>query len=76
MELITTIKLLVAVLAGGTIFAWYQFAKILISRKDVCSACVPGQPCEAKRPFRSKCFVGAVFFTLALGLAVYAIMLV
>jgi hypothetical protein len=76
MNLSTVLDILTIVLAGGTIFAWYQFAVILIKKKDSCAVCVPGGNCESVHPFRSKCFIGAVFFTIALALSVYAVMLI
>jgi hypothetical protein len=76
MELATVLNILTIVLAGGTIFAWYQFVVILIKKKDSCAVCVSGGNCESVHPFRSKCFTGAVFFTIAFALSVYAVMLI
>lgn len=69
MSLQTVIYTLVIVLALGTIYAWYQFAKVVMNKCDTCSIDLH------QNPFKSKCFVGAVFFTLALLLAVYAAIL-
>ncbi len=65
----TTIYILVLVLAGGTIFAWTQF---YMEFKGYCKSCSDKtcSPELRKNPFLSKCFVGAIFFTLALSLAV------
>lgn len=62
-DLNTNIYLLDAVLALGTIYAWYQFALVLARRCDTCSVDLKASP------FKSKCFVGAIFFSLALVLA-------
>lgn len=56
------------VLIAGTVFAWYQWIKVLTEHKRCsanpasCATCIP------EKPFQSKCFYGAVFFTIALGL--------
>ena len=52
-----------AVLFAGTVYAWYQFYKVWHNKCDTCSVDLH------MSPFKSKCFVGAVFFTLALALA-------
>jgi len=61
---------LISVLVIGTIYAWYQFYQILVKRCDTCSVGL------MKSPFKSKCFVGALFFTAALALAIYAFSLI
>ncbi len=66
MELTQILYLLTGVLTLGTLYAWYQFAEVVQNNCDTCSTELH------QSPFRSKCFVGAVFFTLALLLAVYA----
>ncbi len=66
MELTQILYFLTGVLALGTAYAWYQFAQVVLNNCDTCSTGLH------QSPFHSKCFVGAVFFTLALLLAVYA----
>jgi len=66
MSLINTLYTLDVVLALGTLYAWYQFALVVKNRCDTCAVGLH------KNPFRSKCFVGAVFFTAAFLLALYA----
>lgn len=66
MDLETTLCTLDVVLALGTAYAWYQFYQVV---KDKCDTCSVGL---SKSPFKSKCFVGAVFFTAAFLLALYA----
>jgi len=63
-DLSTTVYALVVVLALGTIYAWYQFALVLARRCDTCSVDLKASP------FKSKCFVGAIFFSVAFVLAV------
>jgi hypothetical protein len=58
---------LVGVLGLGTIYAWYQFYKVVANKCDTCSIGLH------QSPFKSKCFTGAVFFTLAFVLAVFAL---
>ncbi len=70
MNLQTTLYVLNVVLALGTIYAWYQFYKVVANQCDTCSIDLH------KNPFKSKCFVGAVFFTLAFILALYSLLLV
>ena len=70
MDLSTTLNVLVVVLTLGTLYAWYQFIQVLRKKCDTCSVGLQSSP------FKSKCFVGAIFFTLAFVLAVYANMLV
>ncbi len=48
------------VLLLGTIYAWYNWYKVLIGQCETCSMSVHD------KPFTSKCFWGALFFTLAL----------
>ena len=66
MTIPTTVYTLLLVLALGTAYAWYQFALVLARRCDTCSADLKASP------FRSKCFVGALFFSAALVLAINA----
>ena len=63
-DLSTTVYALVVVLALGTIYAWYQFALVLARRCDTCSVDLKASP------FKSKCFVGVIFFSVAFVLAV------
>ena len=56
---------LAVILVTGTLFAWYQFTVVWREHK-----CGQGT-CD--NPWTSKCFIGAVFFTLALGVTLYAI---
>ncbi|MCB9802425.1 hypothetical protein H6761_00190 [Candidatus Nomurabacteria bacterium] len=69
MDLKTTIYILNVVLALGTIYAWYQFAKVVMNKCDTCSVGLH------QNPFKSKCFVGAVFFSLAFVFALYALII-
>ncbi|MCR4330875.1 MAG: hypothetical protein NUV49_03280, partial [Patescibacteria group bacterium] len=62
-DLNTTVYALVVVLALGTIYAWYQFALVLARQCDTCSVDLKASP------FKSKCFVGAIFFSIAFVLA-------
>jgi hypothetical protein len=66
-DLQTTIYVLVAVLVLGTIYSWYQFALVLARRCDTCSVSLQDSP------FKSKCFIGALFFSVALVLALNAL---
>jgi len=59
------VKLQFWVLLGGTIFAWYNFLSEFISWKQG-KKCKVGCPVNAKNPFLTPCFGGAVFFTIAL----------
>lgn len=70
MDLKNIIYLLNIVLALGTIYAWYQFYKVVANKCDTCSIGLH------KSPFKSKCFTGAVFFSLSFILALWALMLV
>jgi len=62
----TTIWALVIVLSLGTIYSWYQFALVLARKCDTCSVGLK------EGPFKSKCFVGAIFFSVSLVLALNA----
>jgi len=66
----TTIYALVVILALGTIYAWYQFALVLGRKCDTCSVSLKTSP------FKSKCFVGAIFFSLSFILALNAAFLI
>ncbi len=61
-----TLALLTAVLAGGSSYSWYQFYKVVKNQCDTCSINLH------QSPFKSKCFVGALFFTVAFLLSLYA----
>lgn len=57
----TTQKLLYAqalILVGGTAFAWYQWYLEYFKHCEACSG--------TEAQFFTKCFLGALFFTLAL----------
>lgn len=65
-DITATLWTLDVVLVLGTIYAWYQFALVLARQCDTCSVDLKANP------FKSKCFVGAIFFSLALILAINA----
>ncbi len=69
MELLNVLYLLVVVLAGGTIFAWINFYRVTMQDCKSCSIGPKGKP-------DFKCLIGALFFSIALALAVYAVILV
>lgn len=54
----------------GTAYAWYNWYLVLVGRCETCSVSVHD------KPFTSKCFVGAIFFTLALVVNVVALYLI
>ncbi len=62
----TTVGALIIVLLMGTIYAWYQFILVLARRCDTCSLDLK------ENPFKSKCFVGAIFFSVAFVLSINA----
>jgi len=68
-DLNTVLWVLVVVLGMGTLYAWYQFYKVVMNQCDTCSVGLH------QSPFRSKCFVGAVFFTASFVITVYAVTL-
>ena len=70
MDLQNVLYLLNGVLALGTLYAWYQFYKVVANKCDTCSIGLH------QSPFKPKCFTGAVFFTLAFALAIWALILV
>ena len=70
MDLQNTLYVLNVVLGLGTIYAWYQFYKVVANKCDTCSVGLH------ENPFKSKCFTGAEFFTLSFALAIYALILV
>ena len=70
MDLQNALYVLNVVLGLGTIYAWYQFYKVVANKCDTCSVGLH------ENPFKSKCFTGAVFFTLSFALAIYALILV
>lgn len=59
-----TLLVLDIVLVLGMVYAWYQFALVLARQCDTCSVDLK------ESPFKSKCFVGAIFFSLAFVLAI------
>lgn len=69
MDLAQTIKFLNIVLGLGVIYSWYQFSLVVANKCDTCSIGLH------KNPFKSKCFVGAIFFTVSSALALYALYL-
>ena len=69
MDLTTTLYTLLVVLLLGTLYAGYQFALVVKNKCDTCSVDLH------QSPFKSKCFVGAVFFTTAFLLTLYAVLL-
>ena len=70
MEIETILKLLIIILLCGTSFAWYQTYQVFAKKDIACS----GDKCG--NIFTSKCFIGAVFFTVAFSLAVYIFTLI
>ncbi len=58
------LKLQFWVLLGGTIFAWYNFLSELIAWRQG-KKCKRGCPTDAKNPFMTPCFGGAIFFAVA-----------
>lgn len=66
MNLETLIRLEFFVLLAGTSYAWYNWYLVFVGKCKTCSISVH------ESPFSSKCFWGAIFFTIAL--AVNAIM--
>ena len=70
MDIKNVLYILNAVLALGTLYAWYQFYKVVANKCDTCSIVL------LQNPFKSKCFTGAIFFTLSFGLAIWALLLV
>jgi len=70
MDILTVTYLLLAILGLGTIYVWYQFYKIIKNQCDTCSVGLH------QSPFRSKCFVGAIFFTIAFALSIYIFILI
>ena len=69
MDIQNIVYLLNVVLALGVIYSWYQFYKVVANKCDTCSVGLH------QSPFKSKCFVGAVFFTLAFALALWILIL-
>lgn len=59
------IKLQFFILLGGTAFAWFNTAREFIAWSNG-KKCKTGCPVDAKNPFLTPCFWGAVFFTVAL----------
>ena len=58
------VKIQFFVLLGGTVFAWYNFLSEYFAWKKG-KQCKGGCPTNAKSPFLTPCFGGAVFFTVA-----------
>lgn len=52
------------ILAFGTIFAWFNFARELIGWLKE-GGCTTGCSLNFANPFLSACFFGAIFFTAA-----------
>jgi len=59
MDMATVLWIEFGVLLAGTIYAWYNWYLVLVKKCDTCSISVH------ENPFTSKCFWGALFFTLA-----------
>lgn len=70
MNLSTSLWVEVFILLLGTIYAWYNWYLVLVGKCTTCSIDLH------KNPFKSKCFMGAVFFTLALLISIYTLSLV
>lgn len=68
MSLLQLLQLQVAVLSLGTLYAWYQFYLVIKKKCDTCSVSLE------ENPFKSKCFVGALFFSAALLIAVITLL--
>lgn len=68
MEMLSILKIELAVLAIGTMYAWYNWYLVLVGKCDTCSIGVH------QKPFTSKCFWGALFFTLALAVNIWALL--
>lgn len=66
MDIKTTLYILVGVLTGGTLFAWYN---VYLEYRNMCGSCAGPK----ENIFLSKCFWGAMFFTIALALAYSAL---
>lgn len=67
MNLETTLWVEFVVLLAGTIYAWYNWYLVLVKKCDTCSISVHDNP------FTSKCFWGALFFTIALVVNVWSL---
>ena len=66
------------ILLGGTIFAWYQWYKVYKQAKVCGPSCAHPDPnCQTcfnpEKPFSSKCFFGAIFFTIGLIFNIWAL---
>ena len=59
MDIEILVWLELAVLFSGTAYAWYNWILVLQGKCKTCSVAVH------ENPFTSKCFWGAIFFTLA-----------
>lgn len=70
MDLQNVLYLLNVVLGLGTIYAWYQFYKVVANKCDTCSVDLH------QNPFKSKCFTGAIFFSLSFALAIWTLLIV
>lgn len=70
MNLQNILYLLNIVLGLGTIYAWYQFYKVVANKCDTCSVDLH------QNPFKSKCFTGAIFFSISFILAIWALIIV
>ncbi len=60
MSIATLIWLNFIILLSGTGYAWYNWILVLQGKCKTCSVGVH------EKPYTSKCFVGAIFFTVAL----------
>lgn len=69
MSLGATLWVEFAVLLAGTAYAWYNWYLVLVNKCSTCSISVH------ENPFTSKCFWGALFFTLALLVNIYSLIL-
>ncbi len=68
MDINTLVLLEFLVLLVGTIYAWYNWVLVLLGRCKTCSVSVHDSP------FTSKCFWGALFFTVALLINIWMIL--
>lgn len=67
MSLIDILWIQFAVLLVGTLYAWYNWYLVLKGKCKTCSVEVHANP------FTSKCFWGALFFTLAFIVSIWAL---
>jgi len=64
------------ILLAGTVFAWYNFSRELISWRasGTCTLGCSANPATLTNPFYTPCFYGAIFFTLAFALSVILVL--